>query len=312
MNYKTYIFISILLVGGIVVSGGISEKIKFEDRHTLFNMEKLLTLLEKPFSILLSLLYLLLFIFGVISVFVLLVKKIKKERFFETLSQLDLHVDEVLNWRVLVGVLFSIFIINFIGMTSQLNLTSREAILSSAVLYNFILEIMPLVIILKSFSKDRLGLTTQGFCPHKLLIVYSAMLLILVPSALLNNLILKKLNIESEISPAVIIFLSIKNKPLTYLLLLQIMIVGPIAEELFFRGFIFRWLRSKLSFRISAFWISFIFATLHQTAVHFLPLFLLSFLLCLVYERTHNLYNSIFLHSLHNSLGALLLLALKV
>jgi hypothetical protein len=180
------------------------------------------------------------------------------------------------------------------------------------VLYNLVLEIIPLVIIINCFSKNRLGLTGKHFCPHKILVVYSALFLLLIPVGLLNNFILEKLNIEGGVNPAIVIFLSLKNKPLSYLLLFQIIIVGPIAEELFFRGFLFNWLRSKLSFRISAFWISFIFVTLHQATIHFLPLFILSLLLCFVYERTHNLFNSIFLHSLHNSLGALLLLALKV
>jgi membrane protease YdiL (CAAX protease family) len=61
-------------------------------------------------------------------------------------------------------------------------------------------------------------------------------------------LLFKKLGIEPTINPAIGVFLSLKDKFLLSLLSLQIVIFGPIAEELFFRGFLYRWIRGDSLF----------------------------------------------------------------
>ncbi|RKY38663.1 MAG: hypothetical protein DRP72_01360, partial [Candidatus Omnitrophota bacterium] len=151
----------------------------------------------------------------------------------------------------------------------------------------------------------------QEFYPKELIMIYSATLVALIPVVILSYHIGNKLNLESKFHPIVTVIFLIKNKTLLSLLIFQILFLGPVVEELFFRGFLFSWLRKRFSFGLSTLVVSFIFAVLHKRVDNFLPIIILSVVLCFIYERTQNILNSIFIHSLHNFLGVLLILSLK-
>jgi membrane protease YdiL (CAAX protease family) len=77
--------------------------------------------------------------------------------------------------------------------------------------------------------------------------------------------------------------------------------LAPVAEELLFRGVLYNWIR-KAGFPKFALWgISFVFAAIHLNLLIFLPLFLLSLLLTVLYERTSNLLAPIFAHMAFNA-----------
>jgi membrane protease YdiL (CAAX protease family) len=87
--------------------------------------------------------------------------------------------------------------------------------------------------------------------------------------------------------------------------ILVVCAVAPMAEELFFRGFLFGSLR-KRGFPIAAgvSGITFGLAHVASSPIGFLvPLAILGVLLCLVYERTGSLYPCIALHCLNNSVA---------
>ena len=78
-------------------------------------------------------------------------------------------------------------------------------------------------------------------------------------------------------------------------------VVGPIAEELFFRGVVYSVLRQRTS-RVVAMLISgTVFAAIHMTVVGFLPILVLGCLLADLYERTGSLASPLAVHILHNS-----------
>ena len=74
----------------------------------------------------------------------------------------------------------------------------------------------------------------------------------------------------------------------------MVIVVAPIAEEFFFRGFFYRALRSRLGILAAAAIDGLVFGLIHFTGsdtLELLPILgALGFMFCLVYERTGTLY----------------------
>ena len=79
-------------------------------------------------------------------------------------------------------------------------------------------------------------------------------------------------------------------------------VVGPLAEELFFRGVLYGALRQRNSRIVSMLISGAVFALVHTNHVGFLPILALGSLLAFVYERTGSLLAPIAIHIVHNSL----------
>jgi membrane protease YdiL (CAAX protease family) len=87
---------------------------------------------------------------------------------------------------------------------------------------------------------------------------------------------------------------------------LLVIVAAPLAEELFFRGFFYRALRTKLPIALAAIIDGILFGLVHagSTPWEVLPvLAILGVIFCLVYERTGSLFAVIALHALNNTLA---------
>lgn len=86
-----------------------------------------------------------------------------------------------------------------------------------------------------------------------------------------------------------------------------VIVVAPIAEEFFFRGFFYRALRTRMSIFVAAAIDGTVFGLIHfsgSDTLELLPILgFLGFVFCLVYERTKTLYTVIGLHALNNSVA---------
>ena len=86
-----------------------------------------------------------------------------------------------------------------------------------------------------------------------------------------------------------------------------IVIAAPIAEEIFFRGFIFGGLRGRLKFPAAAVISALIFGFFHYTgpgSIGVVPqLALLGFALVWLYEKTGSIYPAIGVHAANNALA---------
>lgn len=98
-----------------------------------------------------------------------------------------------------------------------------------------------------------------------------------------------------------IVLYAIKNRGALCLFLLMITVVGPVLEEILFRGLLFTALRQKLGFGPAAVASASIFALLHPM-IYWLPVAVLGVILALVYEREKSLLPAIVAHSVHNGL----------
>ena len=88
----------------------------------------------------------------------------------------------------------------------------------------------------------------------------------------------------------------------------MVVVVAPVAEELFFRGFFYRALRSRYGILGAALIDGLLFGAIHWDftgeGLEILPpLALLGLIFCLVYERTGSLFPVIGLHALNNAVA---------
>ncbi len=78
--------------------------------------------------------------------------------------------------------------------------------------------------------------------------------------------------------------------------------LGPLAEELFFRGLLFPALQKRMSVFWSAVLSAALFSTLHWNWAAWLPIFGLGMLLAYSYQKTGSILVPVFIHVIHNGL----------
>lgn len=83
-----------------------------------------------------------------------------------------------------------------------------------------------------------------------------------------------------------------------------IVIVAPVAEEIFFRGFVFAGLRGRYGWPAAAAISATMFAVFHLELTFFIPAFLLGFLFAYIYHRAQSIWPAMILHITVNALGA--------
>ena len=93
---------------------------------------------------------------------------------------------------------------------------------------------------------------------------------------------------QLELPPAVLALLFVGS-----------VLVAPLSEELFFRGYVHGVLRARLGSR-AAYASAAAFAAAHAYVVHFLPLFFIGLLLARLYERTGTLVAPMAAHAVVN------------
>jgi len=86
-------------------------------------------------------------------------------------------------------------------------------------------------------------------------------------------------------------------------------LAAPIAEENFFRGFLFQGLRQRYGWNKAATLSSLVFASLHLQLVVLFPTFLLGYVFAFVYHKSNSIWPGIVLHFLVNSFGMLVVLS---
>ena len=79
-------------------------------------------------------------------------------------------------------------------------------------------------------------------------------------------------------------------------------VVGPIVEEIFFRGFLYPVIRKKWGIPLASMSTAALFALTHENAFAFAPIFLLGLVLSYLYEKRGSLISCMSLHVLHNTI----------
>ena len=118
---------------------------------------------------------------------------------------------------------------------------------------------------------------------------------------------LKKFGIDIDLEEQVPLKLlsDITNVFFLTLFIFQIIIVAPIVEELVFRGYIYRVLKSKSNKNVACIVTSIVFSFLHFNVAAFVPLFVFSMCLIKAYEDSSDIREPIVMHSLFNTVGVI-------
>ncbi|MDD5094546.1 MAG: CPBP family glutamic-type intramembrane protease [Dehalococcoidia bacterium] len=98
---------------------------------------------------------------------------------------------------------------------------------------------------------------------------------------------------------------------LPWMLPLTAVLLAPLAEEIFFRGFLFAGLRQRYGWLKAALFSSAIFAAMHLEPYALPPLFLLGFLFAYLYHRGRSIWIPISMHFIVNSIAMIGEFALK-
>ena len=84
-------------------------------------------------------------------------------------------------------------------------------------------------------------------------------------------------------------------------------IISPIYEEIFYRGFLYRWLRTRIGLTGGLLLSSLIFSVAHIPTYNVMPVnFLSGMIFAYAYERTNSILPSILIHGITNGLMVLL------
>ncbi|MBM3298961.1 MAG: CPBP family intramembrane metalloprotease [Deltaproteobacteria bacterium] len=89
---------------------------------------------------------------------------------------------------------------------------------------------------------------------------------------------------------------------------LVLVVLAPVCEEIFFRGYLFSAMRNRMSLQPALLLSACLFAFVHFEAIGFLPRFAVGYALGIIYEYRRNLIAPIVAHAVYN--GGLLALSL--
>jgi membrane protease YdiL (CAAX protease family) len=85
-----------------------------------------------------------------------------------------------------------------------------------------------------------------------------------------------------------------------WLMFLGGVVIAPVVEELFFRGFVFAGLRKRYGWKKAVVISSLFFALLHLTPTAILPIFFLGCIFAYLYHRSNSIWPGTLLHALMN------------
>jgi membrane protease YdiL (CAAX protease family) len=92
----------------------------------------------------------------------------------------------------------------------------------------------------------------------------------------------------------------------------MLVLLVPVVEEVLFRGFLFKGVRSGFSFPVTAVVVSTLFAVAHGQLDVGLDVFALSLVLCYLREKTQSLWPGIILHGIKNAIAFTLLFVYNI
>lgn len=99
-----------------------------------------------------------------------------------------------------------------------------------------------------------------------------------------------------------------KNPILWILVVFTLVVLAPVCEELFFRGYLYPPLRNRMGMQAAMLLNGFLFAAAHFDLLGFLPRFVLGYGFSYIYDRDRNIAAPIAGHALYN--GLLIILSL--
>lgn len=140
---------------------------------------------------------------------------------------------------------------------------------------------------------------------------YWGMVPFLLVLLLWTSVVAKMFSYEPPAQAVVEIYLKRSTESFIVFFTLFVAVLGPIFEEIFFRGFAYTALRARFGVTVAMIVTALVFSALHLSLTAFLPIFFLGLYLAYLYERTGSLVPSMTAHVLHNVIMVGLTLGFK-
>jgi membrane protease YdiL (CAAX protease family) len=157
----------------------------------------------------------------------------------------------------------------------------------------------------EQFGFDRLPLVRVATWSF---LVCGAVIFVEVPLSALVDRIMTALHLPHPEQESVEFFRRISRPSDVFLFLFQAVFLSPLIEELFFRGFLFSFLKNYTSTTFALVWSAGVFAFAHANLGSVLQLWVLGVALGLAYEYSGSLLLAVGIHACWNLLTALGLL----
>ncbi|MBI2094990.1 MAG: CPBP family intramembrane metalloprotease [Candidatus Omnitrophica bacterium] len=173
---------------------------------------------------------------------------------------------------------------------------------------SFVRDVLVAVLVIFAVKKkfclplSRLGLTAKdwGLNIFRGLAGYLAVIPWLVLILAASAAAARFFSYEPEPQEIVQIYLAESARRYFLFFTLFVTVVGPVAEEIFFRGFVYGAFRKKFGTVAGALAAASLFSAMHMSLVAFLPILCLGLFLIYLYEKTGSLVPSITAHIAHN------------
>jgi len=194
----------------------------------------------------------------------------------------------------------------FVLKVFHLELTMNLRMIISTFFIDIVAAMVILYFVMVKYKKNiqELGLKASSFFRNILsgITAYIFMLPVLLVILIFSIWILNVFGYTPPPQPVFEVFMEEKKGPVLLFLTVFVSVLGPVVEEVFFRGFMYSAVRKHTGVLAAAFLSGAIFSMLHTNIVGFLPIMALGVLLAYLYETTGSLVASISVHILHNSI----------
>jgi len=149
-----------------------------------------------------------------------------------------------------------------------------------------------------------LGIGLSGFYKNAIagIMAYVFIFPILIVALIVSMLLLNAIGYKQPPQPVFDIFIEEKRNSMILFLAIFVAVLGPIIEEIFFRGFLYSALKKHVGIFAGVAISGALFSALHANLAGFLPIMILGVLMAFLYETTGSLITSISVHILHNSI----------
>lgn len=158
-----------------------------------------------------------------------------------------------------------------------------------------------------------LGLSAKNFFRNVFygVVGYVALVPVLILMLAITAIVINAVKYIPQRQPVVELFMKEKGTAFLAYSSLFAAILGPIVEEIFFRGFMYGLFKKYIGIFWAMVLTAAIFATLHTHVVGFFPIMALGMLLAYLYEKTGTLVSSMTVHIIHNLVMVLLVFLVK-
>jgi membrane protease YdiL (CAAX protease family) len=155
----------------------------------------------------------------------------------------------------------------------------------------------------KKLSWREVGLKSFAAKDWKLIIIYSIMLLVgaVIIVVLTSFIGISVENSKTEAMQESVTFFTV------FIAFISAAVISPIYEEIFYRGFLYRWFRTRVGFTGAILISSLIFTIVHIPTYNVMPVnFFSGIIFALAYERTNSIWAPICIHGITNGIMVLL------